>query len=188
MANALIAAIFALALPAAAHAQAQATDDYARRGFYLGGGGTYAFENFQDTGGIDFDDSIGANALVGYRLFSRFATQVSFEWVEGFELDEDAFFDLEVETFLLTFDVKAVPLTGRFQPYLVAGVGALYAETEVLGTDFDDADFAARAGAGIDLYLTRNIFLALEAAYVLPTGDVEDLDYVSTRWGLGFRF
>jgi hypothetical protein len=49
-------------------------------------------------------------------------------------------------------------------------------------------DFAARFGGGIDLYATKHVVLSVEAEYVLPTGDVKDLDYISIGWGFQYRF
>ena len=39
-----------------------------------------------------------------------------------------------------------------------------------------------------DVYITRNFYAAVDASYVLPTGDVDDFDLVSIGWGLGYRF
>lgn len=54
--------------------------------------------------------------------------------------------------------------------------------------DSGESGFAARFGGGIDIYITRNFYGALDASYVLPTGDVDDFDMVSIGWGFGYRF
>ena len=36
--------------------------------------------------------------------------------------------------------------------------------------------------------MTENIGLSVDSSYVIPTGDVEDLDYVSVGAGVFFRF
>ena len=47
---------------------------------------------------------------------------------------------------------------------------------------------AARFGGGIDIYATENFAVSLNISYVLPTGDLKDLDYVSIAWGFQYRF
>ncbi len=42
-----------------------------------------------------------------------------------------------------------------------------------LGLRAKGEDFAARFGGGVDLYLNRNFVVALDADYVLPTGDLD---------------
>jgi len=46
----------------------------------------------------------------------------------------------------------------------------------------------ARFGGGLDFYITESIVASAGVDYLLPTGDVEDLDYVSFGWGLQYRF
>ena len=43
-------------------------------------------------------------------------------------------------------------------------------------------------GAGVDLYATEQIFIELEAAYVLPTGDAADYDHLNVGVGIGYAF
>jgi hypothetical protein len=45
-----------------------------------------------------------------------------------------------------------------------------------------------RFGGGLDFYATEHVVLTLGIDYVLPFGDLEDLDYVSIGWGLRYRF
>ena len=80
---------------------------------------------------------------------------------------------------------KAFVLTERFQPFLMIGLGGMGVRGDA---DSGDSGFAARFGGGIDIYITRSFYGALDASYVLPTGDVDDFDLVSIGWGFGFRF
>ena len=53
----------------------------------------------------------------------------------------------------------------------------------------DDWDFVIRSGAGLDVYLTRNIAISLDATYVFAVSNaLDDLDYVSFGLGLLYRF
>ncbi len=161
--------------------------DYARNGVYLGLGGTYAIENYQNTGGLSIDDGLGINSRLGYRFHPRFSVELAFEWIDEFEIEGTSF---RVETWILTGNAKVHFLTGLIQPFGLVGVGVMHADLRGggLGSITDDEDFAARFGGGVDLYASEHIVIAVEASYVRPTGDVDDLDYVSIGWGLHYRF
>jgi hypothetical protein len=45
-----------------------------------------------------------------------------------------------------------------------------------------------RFGGGIDLYATKHVVVSAEVDYVLPFGDLENLDYLSFGLGLQYRF
>ncbi len=96
---------------------------------------------------------------------------------------------------VVTTSLKAYALTGRYQPYLLAGGGVMTVEVETndttgLGTNDTETatNIALRFGGGLDFYATERIVLTLGVDYVLPFGDLEDLDYVSIGWGLRYRF
>jgi opacity protein-like surface antigen len=117
------------------------------------------------------------------------AAELQYEWGSEFEFDPDVLG--EIETHVATLNVKGIftsPNVGPIQPYLLAGAGVMHAEAEVLGIDVDDTGFAARFGGGFDLYFADNIAGIAEVTYVLPTGDVDGLDYLSLAWGLRYQF
>jgi opacity protein-like surface antigen len=189
-------------------------DDFARRGWLVGVSGSYAFQTFEDDQehryrkqlgpdvNLAVDNSSGFNARVGYRCNARLSAEVEVEWLKGFgsDLTEPGFEQLakiDFEPVVVTTNVKAYALTGRYQPFLLVGAGAMTADTEVrepVGLAFtsvrskSDNAFAMRFGGGIDLYATQNVVVSLEADYVLPFGNLDDLDYVSISWGIQYRF
>jgi hypothetical protein len=57
----------------------------------------------------------------------------------------------------------------------------------VSGSDEDGA-FASRFGGGIDIFITRHVFLTADAAYVLPTGHLSELKQVQIGGALQYRF
>ena len=57
-----------------------------------------------------------------------------------------------------------------------------------LGVREKGEGFAARFGGGVDIYLSSNIVFVFEGGYVLPTGDVDGLDYASFAVGFQYRF
>jgi hypothetical protein len=68
-----------------------------------------------------------------------------------------------------------------------AGGGYYHAKYKLLGTKETDGDAALRAGLGFDGYITEHIVITLDAQYVMPFGDVDDLDYVLIGIGAQYR-
>jgi opacity protein-like surface antigen len=188
--------------------------DYARPGWFVGFGGSYAFETFEDDAEADYreklgpavnlsvDNSAGINARVGYRCHRRFSAEAEVEWLNGFKSDltQPGFAQLakvDFEPVVVTTNVKGYLLTGRYQPFLLVGAGAMTADTNVrepVGLAFtgvgneSDNNFAMRFGGGIDFYATEQVVVSLEADYVRPFGNLDALDYVSISWGIQYRF
>jgi hypothetical protein len=90
-----------------------------------------------------------------------------------------------------TANGKLFLATRELQPFLLAGAGALYAHLEDglgLGLSVSAVGPAMRFGGGVDFYFTESIVVSVESSYVLPFGDVADLDYVSLGFGVQYRF
>ncbi len=196
---------------------ASAQDDYSRPGWYLGLGGAVAFtaaaerdvEAWLDQAGnlsFEIDESLGLNLRGGYR--GRWAGgELHFEWIEGYDIevinplgDSD---DYTIDGWAVTLDGKLYPLDGvqsslpalakRFQPFLSAGIGYLTFSSirpqQPPRADFREWDFAIRTGGGVDVYLTNNVAISVDATYVYPVADdLDGLDYLSIGWGLLYRF
>jgi opacity protein-like surface antigen len=188
--------------------------DFARRGWMIGVAGSYAFETFEDELETDYqnqlgsevnlsvDDSAGFNGRVGYRCHRRFSAEVEVEWLDGFDADltqpgVDQLANVRFEPVVVTTNVKGFILTGRYQPFLLLGAGAMTADIRLqdpvglaftgLNSDTENA-FALRFGGGIDLYATENVVLNVGVDYVLPFGNLDDLDYITIGWGIQYRF
>jgi opacity protein-like surface antigen len=186
------ACFFALVLLTLAPA-ARAQDDFGRIGPYLGLAGSLGVYTKEDDlvgDAGDIDPSIGLNARAGYRFHPHIALEGQFEWLSGADADVGGLGNIgELESWTATLNVKPYLLTGRVQPFLLVGVGAMQATLDPnFGSEQDETDFAARFGLGTDIYITRNLYAALDVSYVLPADDLEDFDYFSFGWGLGFRF
>ncbi len=140
---------------------------------------------------IDVDPSVGVIATAGYRFHPNFAAEVQFEWLDEFEISIQNTEIATIETWTTTVNAKGFLATGRIQPFVLVGLGAFNAELQDslnLGFSVEETDFAARFGGGLDIYASPQIVLNLGLSYVLPTGDVEDLDYVSVGGGVTVRF
>jgi opacity protein-like surface antigen len=192
-------------------------DGYARKGFFVGIAGRIGVGTFEDdvedeindslaalgyVADVDLKTSWGLSGFVGYRFHSNFSAELQAEWQDGIDSDISLsepelgkIAKIEIEPWVITGNVKGHLLTGRFQPYLLVGAGVMTAKVKMkdsLGLGFSESDrftgFAARFGGGIDFYTTESIVLTLGTDYVLPTGDVKDLDYVSISVGFQYRF
>ena len=220
-----------LMLPGFALAEEEADPDpFDRPGVYIGAGGTYQFNAFSGriedviedevkdaipgaTADFDLDESAGFNALVGYRVWSWFALELQYEWVDEYDIDGSIDLPLEIsgklysiEGHTLTANTKWIIPFWRIQPYLLIGGGLAIADVSKgsladaivsVGGDIDDGknyDPVARGGIGLDLYLTEHILINAQASAVLTTlgnpdiGDVDDLNYMSFAAGLQYRF
>lgn len=192
-------------LALATHAAAQegaAGDLYSRSGWYVGLGGHAAVEQFDRDG--HYRDSEGIDAVVGYRLLPVLALEGQLDWNNDFE-DPGAvsgtclthtgpvpcITSATVELLTITANARAMLPLGRFQPFALIGGGVLRRAaggTPSQSEDDVDAGYAARFGAGVDVYLTRRILVSVAAHYVLPTGAVDDVSYITAGGGLQFRF
>ena len=175
---------------------AQETEEYsefARKGFYAAVGGIYAFENFNRTNGILFDDAPGFNLRLGYRLHPYIAVEAEGERTMGFDVKQ---FNGDINTWVATINGKVFALTGQFQPYGLLGVGAMNATTNgslvFVGSNgrpsTNETDVVFRYGAGVDAYVTKNWVVNLEGSYINPRGDVGALEYFTIGGGLQYRF
>jgi opacity protein-like surface antigen len=156
--------------------------DYARPGAYVGFSGVGAIENF-DISGANFSDGGGFNFRGGYRLMSHLAVEAQFEYVTGFS---DQGVDIDALTF--TGGLKGYVLTEQIQPYGVVAFGLIYGEADAGSVDVDDTDPVFRVGGGVDVYITENWLVNLEAVYVAPVDDMDDFPYASIGAGIGYRF
>jgi len=191
-----ILALFLL-LPAAALADDD-KKDFSHSGFYLGVGGAYGFNFFEDMiedaaekegFKISLNDTWGVNARVGYRLASWFALEGMYEWMDNFKIEVDGFTDPALEDLLgasvdyrthtVTVNAKFILPTWRLHPYLYLGIGGQYwdlaaeAAFAQYGFDFNDSgwSFAGRPGFVIDAYITENILVNVEVSGVLATSN-----------------
>jgi opacity protein-like surface antigen len=178
-------------------------DKYARAGWFLGVGGSYGIAPALDDQSLllDFlslsvdDNSFGVNARGGYRCNQHLSAEAEVEWLDGFEVFSELgvvkLGIIKVEPVAVTANVKGYLLTGRYQPFLLVGGGAITAKhtaSEGLTGSFRENEFVMRFGGGIDVYATENVVVSVEGGYVLPFGKLDDLDYVNVGLGLQYRF
>lgn len=184
------------ASPAAPAPVAEPEPDYARTGAYIGIGGSYAIEFFGGEGdGNLIGNSSGLKAYVGYRAHPNVAVQLRYDRYFGFDTDDNGRagdFGGEYTAWALMTDVKAYLLTGRYQPYVIIGLGYMDFDaslnTRANTTPDAGAGFAMRYGAGLEAYVNENISLGPEIAWLQPYGDADDLASLTIGAGLTYKF
>ena len=156
------------------------------KGFYLGGGVAYAWENF-DVEGVDFDDAWGLNAFAGYKLIKYIAFEGNFNWYDDFTLD---LFGVDIQIWTLMLDVKAMyPVYNDILvPYLRAGVGYMDKEASAGSFEMSDSDAAINLGGGLDYYVTDQFSLGIDGKYIVGTGDLEPIEYFVGTINAAFHF
>jgi hypothetical protein len=193
---------------APARAVAQTAD--APSGYFFVGG-LNAFEDFPGAPDTSYDDSFGLDVRLGWRLVDYLALELEGNFISGFDVDVPTgtgIAKLVLEGGNVTANVRAVLPLGRFEPYVSFGLGGMWADlrtrniTGVVCTPgflgwwctgttsrIDDAGaFVTKYGGGIDFWVSDDFGLTVDAVYVRPTGDLEDLKYTKLGWGIKFRF
>jgi hypothetical protein len=170
--------------------EGDANEDANRPGAYVGLAGTWGVEKFNDMNNVNTDDSIGFNARAGYRALSWLSAEVQGEWLAQFDIDFGGDHG-NIEMHLLGGNLRLNLPTGLIQPYALFGGGWMHAdladaEEDPSGLNGDGA--FARLGGGMEFYPWPFLALDFGIAYVLPTGDVDNLDFVSITWGALYRF
>ncbi len=162
--------------------------DDARPVFYVGVGGSYIFENFEDANdrGINVDGSLGFNAKLGARFQPNFAVELDYLFIDGFDLNDV----VELDGFTYSANGKGYLSTGRIQPYGLFGVGWADLEANARGLRISSSasDLFYRFGVGADMHVTEHITFYLEASYDLATGDIKKTDFIPVTVGLQYRF
>lgn len=180
------------------------SDMYAQPGFYAQGMATFGFELFENETRkdaiteffspallplIEVENSLGANGRVGYRAHKHIAVEAEFEWMNDFNIQTKGQIRLgRARLWNLTGNVKGYLLTGRVQPYVLAGAGYGQADVTSSLVRLQPDGFVMRFGGGVDIYANEDFGVALEGAYVLPTGKLTDYNYVSVGIGFFLRF
>jgi opacity protein-like surface antigen len=189
--------------------------DAAGRTFYIGIGGSYALEDFDvdeveaslegiaSDSDVDFDDTWGLNAKVGYHVNNWLSLEFDFDYLSDFEADEglnvlgipvnlDA--DLDVITYMAVF--KFTCALEPLKPFLVAGGGIMDADVDAkasaLGESASDSesetDICGKVGFGVDFFATESVSIGLEGSYVWGIDDLDEISYYNFTLGLGYHF
>ncbi len=182
--------------------------DFDRNRFYVGAGPLWALSNFDDRHAIvrqgggrtavaetdDAGNAWGADARVGYRFHPQLAIEGQGQYYGNFSIDgrvpgaTASQHVADLEGFSFTTNLKVFPITGRVQPYFLAGAGFLWARFSDARGGNEALTFAGRGGLGVDFYLDENVALNVEGTYLLPTDHLNDFQMAGITGGLQLHF
>jgi opacity protein-like surface antigen len=178
--------------PEEAEETEEAADEsvYDRDGWYLGLGAGWAKELFQNG---NSGDSGFVQLRAGYHFLRFAALEPQLEYTPKFKGKSGKWAGTDIATWATWLNIKGYPTapwTGPFQPFGMIGIAWMWERLtgSAINNSVEEGGFAARFGAGIDFYVTENIVLNTEAAYVLPTGELDDLDQVQLGGNFIYRF
>ena len=163
--------------------------DFNRTGPYLSLAGVWGVEEFDNSNNISIDDSGGVNARVGYRALPWLSVEAVGEYMVNFNMDFGSD-NGDLSMWNVGANLRLNLPTDLIQPYLIVGGGYLGADLKgaCCGNGQDGHGGFARIGAGMEFYPWAHVGLDGGVGYVIPTGEVDDLRYLSITAGVIYRF
>ena len=195
--------IVATALLAAIAGTARAGDEFNRPGPYIGLGAAGGLTNF---GGAlsGFGNSYGFNFRGGYRFNDYMAIEGLYEYMDDFgnsftstNRRVNASASIQTSNFSLLgkviFPTLGIP---QLQPFVSGGIGLLNANgsgklsvgSETVKGTPSATEFAGRVDGGVDYFLTREVSTFFDVGYVIPTGELSNMNYLSLSAGVKYSF
>lgn len=155
--------------------------------WYIGAAAVYSIENFDR----DADNAWGYHGRAGRRINDMFALEImgehlasDFDDYKGAKPKPGKARGDDIEAWNLGVNGKVYPITGRFQPFALVGIG--YGQADV--KHGNRGDFIARFGLGLDVLITDNVGIAAEVDYILPSDDIKDFDQIPISLGVFYNF
>lgn len=148
--------------------------------------------------GVSSTTLLGFEIGAGWRLTRRFAIDASYEWA-GSELWADVVVGPpgaqrrdkqlrgEIETWLALVNGRFYLTTGRIQPFVTGGIGAMKATPIDASGRRDAHGFTSRLGGGLDFYITRRLAATAVVDYAFATGDTGRSNLFGFRASLTWR-
>jgi hypothetical protein len=142
---------------------------------------------------VSTEHSLGAKGAFGYRINPYLGAELEVNWVDGFRANVSGSHK-DFNGGGITAQVKGYPLTGRFQPFGVLGLGVgAFEIRHDKQTKYKkaQAEMMVRFGGGFNYWFTEQVGMVFDATYAWPTGatgKLDDLDYATFGWGFVVRF
>jgi opacity protein-like surface antigen len=154
----------------------------------------------------DMDTASGSISLrAGYRFCPHLAAELLWDYQTGWDFQTPDIHsmglrDASITAWNLMANAKGYLTDGRWQPFVVVGLGVGRRETDGKSQYFDpergltvpvhqvNTDFVARFGGGLDVELSEYWTFGGEVVWVLGNGSLDDLDYAITSVVLTYRF
>ena len=147
--------------------------------FYVGIGGSYAVEDFDDS--PDFDNSWGANAKIGYHTHPLLDIELNFDYLNKFEYN---IVDLEIFTCMFVLKGYFPVSTEKVKLSTVVGAGLMHADFK----SDDEIDLCGKVGLGLDFFAFQDISLGIEGNYTFGFGDLDEIRYFNFTIGAAYHF
>ena len=135
--------------------------------------------------GIDVDDSWAINGWVGYRALPLLGLELQLEHTTADNLKGDSG---GLESITWTANSRLFLSDSRYQPFLLFGIGMSIGMEDGDSKVGNDADFALRAGGGLQTHITPELSILLSGNYVASSRANRHLNYTSATVGVQYQF
>jgi opacity protein-like surface antigen len=155
---------------------------------------TKASEHFNRTTSLNFDNSFGFQLRAGYVKNKYLTGEAILEYIFPFDAD-NARESVEFDVLHIAIQSKlTIQQSGPVLPYALIGLGLMNAQMKSK-INFDNSSIqenewglSTKLGAGIDIYITPNIFSHLELNWTKGLGNVDHIQYPAFMLGGNYRF
>lgn len=137
------------------------------------------------------ENVVGGNVRFGYRAHKHIAVELLGEFYDKVDVELFGVEYAEIVAWALMANAKVYVTDRQAQPYIGCAFGALTAEAEDkfgLGLTDEESEVVIRPSIGVDIYLIDRLAIDVEAAYMFPTGDIDDYQFWTLGAGLQLRF
>ncbi|KPA18404.1 secreted protein containing Outer membrane protein, OmpA-like, transmembrane region domain protein [Candidatus Magnetomorum sp. HK-1] len=155
-----------------------------------------ASEHFVRPISLDYDNTFGFQLRAGIIFNEYFTAEGLFEYVFPFE-DDASLRTVKVDVLHLALQAKIrYPQPGPLQPYGLWGLGLINTQmkSEIRTDDSSESikqtdwGLSTKFGAGVDIYITPDIFSNIETSWTLGLGNVNHVEYPAFIVGINYRF
>jgi len=153
-----------------------------------------ASNHFKRSTSLGFDNSFGFQLRAGY-IKNKFLTgEAIIEYFFPFESDSSNE-NVEIDVLHLAFQSKlSYQQPGPMSPYFLIGMGVINSqmksEIKYNNNSIKETEWgvSTKLGAGVDIYITPNIFSHMELTWTKGLGRVDHLEYPALVVGGNYRF
>jgi opacity protein-like surface antigen len=155
---------------------------------------TKASNQFKRSTALNFDNAFGFQLRAGYVKNKYLTGEAIIEYIFPFEAD-NARESAEFDVFHVAVQSKIMyPQPGPICPYALIGLGIMNsqmkADIKYNNTGIQETEWgvSAKLGAGVDIYITPNIFSHIELDWTKGLGNVDHIEYPAFILGGNYRF
>jgi opacity protein-like surface antigen len=155
---------------------------------------TLAKNYFKRSTTLDFDNAFGFQLRAGYIKNEYLTGEAVLEYVFPFESNRQ-YENVELDVLHFAIQSKIMyPQPGSLHPYALLGMGLMNSNMKAT-INFDNSNIeetewglSTKLGAGVDIYITPNVFSHVEMAWTKGMGNVDHIQYPAFIFGGNYRF